>query len=93
MKLRATDEHVVARGTIDEDTGSVSYNKCAACGRPGNLECVLAIHDSLLRLEFYEPYGYLFAAVAISSKEPWMGSTWTRPAAPARIASATPSAG
>merc|ERR1719492_386629 len=54
MKLKATGENVVERVTIDEETGTVSYNKCDASGKPGNLERVLAIHTSPLRLEFYE---------------------------------------
>merc|ERR1719323_1099621 len=53
MKLRATGENVVERITINEETGSVTYNKCDASGRPGNVERVLAIHTPL-RLEFYE---------------------------------------
>jgi len=54
MKLSATGENVVERITINEETGTVSYNKCDASGKPGNLERVLAIHNSPLRLEFYE---------------------------------------
>merc|ERR1712141_818349 len=54
MKLNATGENVVERVTINEETGTVSYNKCDASGKPGNLERVLAIHTSPLRLEFYE---------------------------------------
>jgi len=53
MKLRATGENVVERVTINEETGSVTYNKCDASGRPGNMERVLAIHTPL-RLEFFE---------------------------------------
>merc|ERR1719232_1832189 len=53
MKLRATGEKVVERITINEEIGSVTYNKCDASGRPGNVERVLAIHTPL-RLEFYE---------------------------------------
>merc|ERR1712117_945560 len=53
MKLRATGEKVVERITINEESGTVTYNKCDASGRPGNLERVLAIHTPL-RLEFYE---------------------------------------
>merc|ERR1712051_19089 len=53
MKLRATGENVVERITINEETGSVTYNKCDASGRPGDVERVLAIHPPL-RLEFYE---------------------------------------
>merc|ERR1712107_843629 len=45
--------NVVERITINEETGSVTYNKCDASGRPGNVERVLAIHTPL-RLEFYE---------------------------------------
>merc|ERR1739838_99734 len=54
MKLRATGENVVERITINEETGMVTYNKCDASGRPGDVERVLAIHNSPLRLEFYE---------------------------------------
>merc|ERR1719210_1953776 len=53
MKLRATGENVVERVTINEETGSVTYNKCDASGKPSNVERVLAIHTPL-RLEFYE---------------------------------------
>merc|ERR1719195_988498 len=53
MKLRATGENVVERITINEETGSVTYNKCDASGRPGNVERVLAVRTPL-RLEFYE---------------------------------------
>jgi len=53
MKLCATGENVVERITINEESGTVTYNKCDASGRPGNLERVLAIHTPL-RLEFYE---------------------------------------
>merc|ERR1712107_626141 len=48
-----TGEKVVERITINEESGTVTYNKCDASGRPGNLERVLAIHTPL-RLEFYE---------------------------------------
>merc|ERR1719245_1066801 len=53
MKLRATGENVVERIVINEESGFVSYNKCDASGRPGDVERVLAIHKPL-RLEFYE---------------------------------------
>uniref|UniRef100_A0A7S1M0G3 Dinoflagellate luciferase N-terminal domain-containing protein n=1 Tax=Alexandrium catenella TaxID=2925 RepID=A0A7S1M0G3_ALECA len=53
MKLTATGENVVERITINEETGTVTYNKCDASGRPGDVERVLAIHTPL-RLEFYE---------------------------------------
>merc|ERR1719210_2248937 len=53
MKLSATGENVVERITINEESGTVTYNKCDASGRPGDLERVLAIHTPL-RLEFYE---------------------------------------
>merc|ERR1712241_577168 len=53
MKLRATGENVVERVTINEEQGSVTYNKCDASGKPGNVERVLAI-STPLRLEFYE---------------------------------------
>merc|ERR1711963_137410 len=53
MKLRATGEDVVERITINEESGFVSYNKCDASGRPGDVERVLAIHKPL-RLEFFE---------------------------------------
>merc|ERR1712107_404113 len=48
-----TGESVVERITINEESGTVTYNKCDASGRPGDLERVLAIHTPL-RLEFYE---------------------------------------
>merc|ERR1712012_1348798 len=53
MKLSATGENVTERITINEETGSVTYNKCDASGKPSNVERVLAIHTPL-RLEFYE---------------------------------------
>jgi len=53
MKLTATGENVVERITINEETGTVTYNKCDASGRPGDVERVLAFHTPL-RLEFYE---------------------------------------
>merc|ERR1719411_2225831 len=53
MKLKATGENVVERITINEESGFVSYNKCDASGRPGDVERVLAIHKPL-RLEFFE---------------------------------------
>merc|ERR1712012_1188444 len=53
MKLKKTGENVVERVTINEETGTVSYNECDASGKPGDVERVLAIHTPL-RLEFYE---------------------------------------
>merc|ERR1712012_470412 len=53
MKLKATGELVTERITINEEKGTVSYNKCDASGRPGDVERVLAINTPL-RLEFYE---------------------------------------
>ena len=53
MRLSATGENVVERVTINEETGLITYNKCDASGRPGDVERVLAIHTPL-RLEFYE---------------------------------------
>merc|ERR1712117_214288 len=53
MKLKATGETVVERITIAEESGMVTYNKCDASGRPGDVERVLAIHKPL-RLEFFE---------------------------------------
>merc|ERR550532_2970915 len=53
MRLKATGENVIERITIKEEIGTVSYNKCDASGRPGDVERVLAIHTPL-RLEFYE---------------------------------------
>merc|ERR1711963_977426 len=53
MKLRATGECVTERITINEEAGMVTYNKCDASGRPGDMERVLAINTPL-RLEFYE---------------------------------------
>merc|ERR1719330_1641188 len=53
MKLKATGENVVERIVINEESGTVTYNKCDANGRPGDVERVLAIHTPL-RLEFYE---------------------------------------
>merc|ERR1712045_815409 len=41
------------RITINDGSGMVTYNKCDANGRPGNLGRVLAINTPL-RLEFYE---------------------------------------
>merc|ERR1712088_76644 len=53
MKLKATGESVVERIIINEESGFVSYNKCDASGRPGDVERVLTIHKPL-RLEFFE---------------------------------------
>merc|ERR1712117_45886 len=53
MKLKASGELVVERITISEESGMVTYNKCDASGRPGDVERVLAIHTPL-RLEFFE---------------------------------------
>merc|ERR1719245_2687111 len=53
MRLSATGENVVERITINEESRMITYNKCDANGRPGNLERVLAINTPL-RLEFYE---------------------------------------
>merc|ERR1712241_985066 len=53
MKLSATGENVAERITINEEACSVTYNKCDAGGRPGDVERVLAVHTPL-RLEFYE---------------------------------------
>merc|ERR1712038_242838 len=53
MKLSATGENVVERIVINEESGTVTYNKCDANGSPGDVERVLAIHTPL-RLEFYE---------------------------------------
>merc|ERR1712218_273819 len=53
MQLKATGENVVERIIINEESGTVSYNKCDASGRPGDVERVLAINTPL-RLEFYE---------------------------------------
>merc|ERR1719277_2006551 len=53
MKLRSTGETVLERITINEETGTVTYNKCDASGKPSTVERVLAIHTPL-RLEFYE---------------------------------------
>jgi hypothetical protein len=53
MKLTATGEKVVERITINEEIGTVTYNKCDASGKPGDVERVLTINTPL-RLEFYE---------------------------------------
>merc|ERR1719210_1569942 len=53
MKIRKTGECVTERITINEEAGTVTYNKCDASGRPGDVERVLAINTPL-RLEFYE---------------------------------------
>merc|ERR1719330_805094 len=53
MKLKATGENVIERIIINEESRSVTYNKCDASGRPGDVERVLAINTPL-RLEFYE---------------------------------------
>merc|ERR1711963_461920 len=53
MKLKATGDFMVERIVINEEIGSVTYNKCDASGKPGDVERVLAIHTPL-RLEFYE---------------------------------------
>merc|ERR1712241_1198551 len=53
MQLKATGENVVERIVINEESGTVTYNKCDVSGRPGDVERVLAINKPL-RLEFYE---------------------------------------
>jgi len=53
MKLKASGECVTERITINEEIGTITYNKCDAYGRPGDVERVLAIHTPL-RLEFFE---------------------------------------
>jgi len=53
MKLKATGELVTERITINEEKGTVAYNKCDSSGRSGDVERVLAINTPL-RLEFYE---------------------------------------
>jgi len=53
MRLKASGECVTERIRINEEIGEVSYNKCDANSRPGDVERVLAIHTPL-RLEFYE---------------------------------------
>merc|ERR1719210_389233 len=53
MKLKASGENVVERIIVNEQSGTVTYNKCDASGRPGDVERVLAINKPL-RLEFYE---------------------------------------
>jgi len=53
MKLKATGELVTERITINEEKGTVAYNKCDSSGRAGDVERVLAINTPL-RLEFYE---------------------------------------
>merc|ERR1719361_2415149 len=53
MRLTATGEKVVERITINEEIGTVTYNKCDASGKPGDVERVLTINTPL-RLEFYE---------------------------------------
>merc|ERR1739838_708042 len=53
MKLKANGECVTERITINEEIGTITYNKCDANGSPGDVERVLAIHTPL-RLEFFE---------------------------------------
>merc|ERR1712241_1577003 len=53
MQLKATGENVVERIVINEESGTVTYNRCDVSGRPGDVERVLAINKPL-RLEFYE---------------------------------------
>ena len=43
MKLSATGLNILERITINEDPGTVSYDKCHAGGEPGSVERVLAI--------------------------------------------------
>merc|ERR1712242_624645 len=50
MKLTATGEKVVERITINEEVGTVTYNKCDASGMPGDVERVLTV-STPLRLE------------------------------------------
>merc|ERR1719414_2866509 len=47
MKLKATGEIVVERIVINEESGTITYNKCDASGRPGDVERVLAINKPL----------------------------------------------
>ena len=51
--MKATGDDVIEKITINEEIGTVSYNRCDARGRPGDVERVLAIHTPL-RLELYE---------------------------------------
>ena len=44
MRLKATGENVIEGITINEEIGTVSYNKCDASGRPGDAERDLATH-------------------------------------------------
>merc|ERR1719330_1601845 len=53
MKLKATGEWVIERITVNEEIGTITYNKCDPNGLPGDVERVLAVHTPL-RLEFYE---------------------------------------
>merc|ERR1739844_102169 len=53
MKLKATGERITECITINEEIGTITYNKCDANGRPGDVERVLAIRTPL-RLEFFE---------------------------------------
>ena len=53
MKLKAIGEAVAVRITINKGIVLVTYNKCDASGRPGDVVRVLAIHTQR-RLEFDE---------------------------------------
>ena len=43
VQLGAAGVNVTERITINEDSGTVSYNNCPAGGEPGSVERVLAI--------------------------------------------------
>ena len=47
MKLTAANEKVVERIANNEKVGTVTYNKCDACGRPGDVGRVLTIRTPL----------------------------------------------
>ena len=51
MQHNTTGEKVVERITINEEAGSVTYSKCHASGKPGDVERVLSVHTPLC-LEF-----------------------------------------
>jgi len=54
FQLKATNETVMEKITINEEAGEVVYNKLQKDGKPSVNDRVLAIHKDPLRLEFYE---------------------------------------
>lgn len=54
FQLKANNETVMEKVTINEEAGEVTYNKLLKDGNTSDLDRVLAIHRDPLRIEFYE---------------------------------------